>query len=154
MKMHGNSKYTPEIAQEIANLLASNHTLKEIQESVSIDQRTICRWIVDNEEFAGMCTRARVSQAEVIADEILQTIRDVKTAELDPDRARVMLSSMQWLASKRNPKVFGDRQILAGDAENPINLLAARLDAAVKQSETPKMIDVTPAAPDDGSDLV
>jgi hypothetical protein len=38
------------------------------------------------------------------------------------------MEARKWLAAKYLPRVYGDRQILAGDAENPVEI---KQDASV-----------------------
>jgi transposase-like protein len=147
--MHGNSKYTPEIAESIASMFAQNISIKLIANDIGVSPGTIYKWMYENQSFGDLIARARMPQAEVIREKIAETGEKVLTGDIDPNAANVALKTMQWLASKANPKVYGDRQILAGDAENPLQMLAVRLDQAIAKSEALeqsefKMIDVTP----------
>lgn len=155
--MHGNSKYTPEIAEYICTSLVNGKSLKEICEQEGIpDRSTILRWTRENEDFAARCGQARIDQADYMDDRILEVANNVEKGDIAPDAARVAISALQWRASKLKPNVYGDRTILAGDRNNPLELLAVRLDRAVTART---MIDVTPIARsisngDDASDLL
>jgi hypothetical protein len=159
---HGNSKYTPELGDEIIELLMQDYTPDKIAPLFKIAASTIYGWMYRNDDFANKYARAKPAQANAIDAKIANTIEKTLEGNLAPDIARVALSGLQWRASKKDPKVYGDRQILAGDAENPLQLLASRLDQAIAKQDKYELqetefIDVTPMTaptPDDGSDLV
>ena len=63
-------------------------------------------------------------QVESWADEIIMTgNRD----DLEPHDKRVRCDNLKWLLSKLAPKKFGERLLLAGDAESPIQHLHAQV---------------------------
>ena len=96
---------------------------------------TVYRWLQKLEDFRNMYTRAKEDQADTLADEI-QDISDEKpmmtivtddesVEKLDPvgiNRNRLRIDARKWIAAKLKPRKYGDRQILAGDAENPLEI--------------------------------
>jgi hypothetical protein len=53
------------------------------------------------------------------ADEIVDIAnRD----DLDPHDKRVRIDTLKWLCSKLVPRRYGDRLLVAGEAENPIQV--------------------------------
>lgn len=148
-------KYNETLGQEIADLIAENYTLREICDMEGMPNKsTILRWAAKFEDFATKCAHARLLQADMIVDEMADIIEKVGKGTLSPEQGRVILSGKQWIASKKNPKSYGDKMTLAGDAENPLFALGKRLDAI--QDQQHNVIDVTPAPsalPAPGSDL-
>lgn len=137
-------KYSPELGQEIADLIAENYTLRDIAAMEGMPPRsTITSWAIKHVEFSAKCARAREMQADVIVDEMNETLESVKKGKLSPEQGRVILSGNQWIAAKKRPKVYGDKMTLAGDADNPLFALGKRLDAIQQQEKG--LIDVTPA---------
>lgn len=115
------SSYTPAIAAVICERLAAGESMRAICETEGIpDRKTVLRWLQSNPEFATKCARAWDMQADTLADQQLEVANQVLSGEIDPQAGKVAVSVMQWLASKRAPKRYGDRLELAGDRENPI----------------------------------
>lgn len=151
------SEFTPEIGFLICEGVTKGKSLPTLCDELEIGVSTIFQWMEKHQNFAEEYTRAREAKADVFAEQATE-IADNET--LSPESRRVRIQSRQWFASKIKPKVYGDKTILSGDAENPIVVLAARLDD-IAQRKREAMIDVTPGAvpahalpADDGSDLV
>jgi len=66
-------------------------------------------------------------QVEAWADEIvLIANRD----DLDAHDKRVRIDTLKWLCSKLVPRRYGDRLLVAGDAENPVQLMHQQVSLA------------------------
>ena len=76
------------------------------------DHSTIWRWIHAEEEFRDRYARAIQTRAINHAEEISETIQQVKRGEIPPDVGRVVVDGMKWVASRLLPKVYGDKQIV------------------------------------------
>lgn len=93
-------------------------------------------WIIKNKDFSNMYARAREDQADTYSDQIVDigeeipmmviTDEDGKvTKRIDPagvNRNRLRVDARKWVAAKLKPKKYGDRQILAGDPEAPVEI--------------------------------
>lgn len=95
-------------------------------------------WLIRHKEFAEMYTRAREDQADALADEIVEIAdeqpelvqvydKDGKLVEVKIDSAllawqRNRMDARKWTAAKLKPRKYGERQILAGDADNPLEV--------------------------------
>lgn len=139
------SEYTPEIGAKICKAIANGSTLIKAAESVGYAFFTVARWSEKYPDFNVAYSQARETQAETLADQIVALADD---ESLPPESRRIRVEARKWVASKLKPKRYGDRTILAGDKDNPLELLAVRLDTAIASR---KMIDVTPR---DDSDLL
>lgn len=131
-------------------MTAIGNSLVAVSNELKISYNTLQSWVYDNESLVRDYQRAREMQADWYAQEILTTARD---ETLTPESRRVQVEALKWTAAKLKPRVYGDKTILSNDPENPVSLLAIRLDEAIKKKDEPLMIDVTPLV-DDGSDLV
>lgn len=68
--------------------------------------RTVYRWLRTEDEFCQNYTRAKEDQADYLAEECLE-IAD--STEFEPQDKRIRVDIRKWLASKFQPKKYGDR---------------------------------------------
>lgn len=147
--------YTPEVADEVCRRIAEGHTLREIARTPGMPSMpTIIRWAnEDREGFAERYARAREIGWEVMAEDLVEISDDAtndwmkrrkEDGSIDTvlnaehvNRSRLRADTRKWLLSKRLPKTFGDRQVIAGDPDAPLipadtNRAAALLAKAAK----------------------
>jgi hypothetical protein len=110
----------------------------------------IYEWMARDPDLSGAIARARDIGADAIAEEALEILDTpperilTKTGEVidsgyvtwQRNRAELRLK----LLAKWNPKKYGDRQIIAGDKENPLELKVdtSVFDAVLKNIELTK----------------
>jgi hypothetical protein len=100
------SSFTQEMAEHICERLAEGESLRSIcRDDYFPRQSTVFRWLATNEGFREQYVRARETQADAIADEIL----DIADEAEDAAKARVQIDARKWLAGKLRPKVYGDK---------------------------------------------
>lgn len=139
--MSKDSSYTVEKADAFCELLSTDMSERAICAMSDMpDRRTLGRWREEHPEFAAKCARAREAQADYLADEMAEIEGKTLRGEVEAAAARCVLSSKQWRASKLSPKRYGDRTILAGDAEAPLHGLTdeqvdAKLAALLAKNE-------------------
>lgn len=130
--MSRNTNYTPELANKICELIAEDNTYEQIAAREGMPSKaTIIRWLGLHDDFETKCARARQIQADSIDDRIGNVIDKTEKGTLTPDVARVVLSGLQWRASKKDPKKYGDKQDLniTGKLESvPDDKLDARIN--------------------------
>jgi hypothetical protein len=68
-------------------------------------------------EWAEQYARARAIGDEAMAEDI-QAISD--DDDLKPDDKRVRIDARKWLLAKRQPKKYGDKQLVGSDPDNPL----------------------------------
>lgn len=164
------SKYTPEIAQEMCNLLAEGIPLREICRREGFPAwRTVYDWMYRDDQavaagggvgLSASIARAReigydalAEQCLMIADTPQMGRRTVYSsgAEEDEDsmtvteedmlgHRKLQIETRLKLLAKWDPKRFGDRVQLAGDADQPIKIQAetqaeAMFEALLKNIE-------------------
>lgn len=102
------SKYSDALADDICELIMSGKTLVGIAALEGFPSpATICRWLNEKPEFENKCARARLMQAELMDQRILDVADD--TDEDNFQANRVKIAAYQWRASKLAPKRFGDK---------------------------------------------
>ncbi len=116
------SEYNIKICNEICERIVLGEHIKPILDS---DDKfptfpTWCKWKREHDELFNLYTRSIQDKAEMLIFEINQTMQDVRTGTLDASQGRLIIDTYKWMASKFYPKMFGDKTIHSGDADNPI----------------------------------
>lgn len=128
------SSYTKEKAAEICARLVNGESLRAICRDDNMpDVKTVYLWMAQNETFLQQYTKAKEDQADTLQEDILdiadtepmQVVDDKGVARIDSAHVnwmRLRIDSRKWIASKLKPKKYGERQILAGDADSPVEV--------------------------------
>lgn len=120
------SDYTPELATLICEMVAEGLPLREITSTEGIpDKATIFRWMLKHDDFRDNYARAKDTQAEHMAEELLEIADDGTNDWMErnagngqtitvPDqehinRSRLRVDTRKWLMSKMAPKKYGDK---------------------------------------------
>lgn len=130
------SIYTPELAGQVCNVIATTPcSLRKMREMHSFfpDPSTIHQWRKDYSEFSDNYRRAKLIQADILAEEILD-IADDCTAENHP-QAKLRIETRKWIASKLLPKKYGDKCGLEADKEESEQTLAEILAVRARLAE-------------------
>jgi hypothetical protein len=116
------SLYTPELAETICKRISEGESLRAICRDPGMPTEGAVRaWARDNrDEFSSRYRLARELQLEYWADQIVE-IADA--SESDPRDRQVRIDTRKWLMSKLGPRRYGERLLVAGEAENPIRVL-------------------------------
>lgn len=125
-------KYGPETKSIICALIASGKSLTAICKMDGMPHiDTVFTWMLEDAEFSERYTRARETQADVLADEILDIADEAfKDYTVDADgnqvvnqeaiqRSRLRVDARKWIASKLKPKKYGDKLALGGADDLP-----------------------------------
>jgi hypothetical protein len=134
------TRYTPELAAEICRRMAEGESLRGICRDPGMPpEATVRTWSRDDRDgFAAQYHQARLMQIDCWVDEIVETAcRD----DLDPQDKRVRCDAYKWVASKIAPKRFGDRLLVAGDAESPLQMMHQRVDLKALTNEQLKTLE-------------
>ena len=104
---------SPAVAARIFERLADGESLRAVCRDEGMPSRTaVLRWIEVDEAFASAYARARDHQADALDDEMADVMAEVRAGRMDPAAARVLLSGLQWRASKLAPRRYGERLAL------------------------------------------
>ena len=154
------SKYSPAVAQEICEGLAEGTPLREICRRDHMPEwRTVYDWMARDEALSTAIAHARDIGYDKMAEECLQIadtpVEGRKIVETDDGKVmytredmlghrKLQIETRLKLLAKFNPKKYGDRAILAGDADNPlqINIQATEMfDSILKNAEMTRQIE-------------
>jgi hypothetical protein len=129
IRIHGNSTYTPELANYICEQIMLKKALTKICEDPRMPNlHTVVRWLADPKriDFREQYYYARRVAAELYVDEIF-TIADDSSNDWKPkfndkgdlvdyvpdneaiQRSRVRIDARKWYASKMVPRIYGDK---------------------------------------------
>ena len=115
------TRYTRDFADEVCRRLAEGASLREVCRDHGMPESSVRQWVRDNRDnFSVRYQTARVLQVEAWGDLIIEIgNRD----DLDPQEKRVRIDFLKWLMSRIVPKKWGDRLLVAGEADSPIHHL-------------------------------
>ena len=151
------SKYTPEIAAEIVKRLSDGEPLRQICRDEHMPAwQTIYDWMCRDDllgdggvNLSVAIARAREIGQDAIAEEIyremmLEPEREER-GRIDPGYVQLIKARAEIklkLLAKWNPKRYGDRVTMAGDAENPLAVKAdvSIFDAMLKNLEAKRQL--------------
>jgi len=155
------SKYTEEIADKICELVSNGVNLRKVCRMEGMPAwRTIYDWVVAHPDFATRLARARELGYEAIAEEALeisntpvmghkQVMSDKSTYTTVEDmlgHRRLQIETRLKLLAVWDPKKYGNKVQVGGDAENPVKIEAEvqaenLLSAILKNVELKKQAD-------------
>jgi len=133
------SKYTEEIADQICDLVSNGINLRKVCRMEGMPSwRTVYNWVVERPDFASRLTRAREMGYDALAEEALeisntpvmgqkQVMGDKSTYTTVEDmlgHRKLQIETRLKLLACWDPKKYGNKVTMAGDAENPIRLEA------------------------------
>ena len=76
---------------------------------------TVRKWRLDHEGFNAKYARAKLAQADILAEECLEISDDSTQETVTMDKLRI--DTRKWLASKLLPKQYGDKMLLEQKTE-------------------------------------
>jgi hypothetical protein len=132
--------YTPELADLICTRLSEGESLRSICRDPGMPtEGTVRGWALRNHDsFDARYRQARLLQLDAWADEILD-IADQETR--DPRDRQVRVDTRKWLMSKIAPKRYGERLLVAGEAENPLQVLHSQVSVDNLTSQQLDMLE-------------
>jgi hypothetical protein len=118
-----NTSYSPELCGIICDELIAGRSLREIcREPKMPHLSTVRRWVLKYPDFYELYTKARQSQADTLAEDILE-IADSGAGEGDTmvavNRARLQVDARKWLAARMGPKRWGGKLDESEDGPTP-----------------------------------
>src|SRR5690348_14378260 len=114
--------YTPAPADAICRRIAEGESLRAICRDPGMpSQGTVRGWArEDREGFGSRYRLARELQLDHWADVIIDIADE---GGRDPRDRQVRIEARKWVMSKLAPRRYGDRLLVAGEAENPLRVL-------------------------------
>lgn len=127
-------KYTTAIGEAICRRLAMGESLIRICETEGFpDRHTVMHWLFNSdlphhEVFSAMYARAREDQAEYFAEKMRETAADAdEESKNGVNKARLIIDTDKWIASKLKPKKFGDKVDVS--SSEPLKVIISPTDA-------------------------
>jgi hypothetical protein len=130
------SDFNDEIATRICDLLMDGVSMRSICQQDDMPSRTtVFRWMDNNSDFASMYARARMLQADLMDDLILETANACTPATAQADKVKI--AAYQWRASKLMPKLYGDKTEVAVTGANgrPVQSVALVTNDPIEASK-------------------
>lgn len=119
------SSYTEKTGQAICAGLGDGKSLRTVCIELDVPMGTVFRWLEKDAIFREQYTRARDTQADVLAEEIINIADDTKS-DPDANSRRLRADVRKWYAGKIRPKKYGDSsQVdvnLGGQQGNPVEV--------------------------------
>lgn len=109
--------YDQKLADKICERLADGESLRAICRDDDMPTKAaVFRWLEGVQGFADQYARARETQADSLADDIVSIADD---GDLDPNDRRIRIDARKWIAGKMRPKVYGDKVAVGGADDLP-----------------------------------
>jgi hypothetical protein len=161
------SKYTEEIADSICDLVSNGVNLRRVCRMEGMPAwRTVYDWVVARPDFAARLARAREMGFDALAEEALEIsdtprlgAKKVFSSGAGEDDDSMTVTEEDMLGHRKlqietrlkllavwDPKRYGNKVQVGGDAENPIKIEAEvqaenLLNALLKNTELKKQVD-------------
>lgn len=111
-------KYTEELGNFICEIISTSSIgLPKICESYDFlpHHDTVRKWRLEIPNFSAQYARAKLAQADILAEECLEISDNSTSVNYHTDRLRI--DTRKWLASKLLPKQYGDKLLLEEKTE-------------------------------------
>lgn len=132
-------EYTDEITDIICDLIADGKSVRQICVFYKDDNNfpsrsTILRWLNQYPDFEAKCARARTLQGDENFDRTGEVIDKLENGSMLPEVGRVILSGLQWRASKLNSKKYGEKSsIELGGVDGKAIEIKSKTDAELNR---------------------
>lgn len=126
----------------VLRLMRAGSSCFQACKKTGMPHSTFLGWVAADKELADKYARAREDLIEHIAAETLE-IADAEVGFTDTgstdtgavQKQRLQVDTRKWLLSKLAPRKYGDRLIMAGDEDNPVQVKST-LDVKKLSTET------------------
>ncbi len=93
------------------------------------DRKTVRLWRLANAEFFSQYAQARIDQAEVYFDDVIDLSDDTAGDPAEVQSAKLRVDSRKWVLARMDRNLYGDKQAidLGGQPGNPLKTEATTL---------------------------
>ena len=115
------SLYSQELIETIAERLSKGEPMASICRDEGMPHpSTVWDWTQADAAVSQIIARARLAGFDAIAANARETARGKGESTEDVQRDKLIIETDLKLLAKWDPKRYGDRMTLAGDADNPV----------------------------------
>lgn len=115
-----------------------------------VSNGTFYRHLDAHPDDAERYARARETRNDRMAEDTLRVADDLA---IPHEHKRIMVEARKWLLSKLAPKKYGERTVIAGDADNPLAITeVADPKAALLRGLAPKLAGSGTSGEGEGTD--
>ena len=120
------SNYTPELADLICTRLSEGESLRSICRDPGMPtEATVRGWALRNHDgFDARYRQARQLQMDAWADFIVDIADE---SHRDARDRQIRVDTRKWIMSKIAAKRYGDRLVVAGEPENPLQVMHSQV---------------------------
>jgi hypothetical protein len=136
MKSAGELKTEVELQQAILSLVAAGLSLRQARTVCDVEHMQWHRWLKANEELKTEYNLAKEERAEAWADDIMEDAEHANAFNVQAVRLRI--ETKKWLMGKHNQR-YADKQIIAGDPENPLRTISTTMSPKEAQEAYAQM---------------
>lgn len=127
MRPTGGKKHgilTLELMEKICARIATGEALQNIADDEDMPStKTFFYWVNKDDAYAKLYNEALRLRGENFADETSRLSDEARRAPPELTNAyRLAVDTRKWVAARLLPKKWGDRVVIAGDAENPLQV--------------------------------
>jgi len=136
--------WTPEeraaLIEAVFDGMSEGKTLAETVSDYNVTEGTVRRWITQDEDLFWEYLAARALMAQSLAEEALLVARNTSNSTVSSDKLRI--DTLQWAATKMNPREFGDKQLIQQEGKQTIEIRVVEEEPALKalSSSSPKLV--------------
>lgn len=123
MPMVGSSKWEAWKADDTAlddlcTRIEGGESLTAIAQSLDVHVANLTRWIAAETQRSARAREARIASAAIFDEMALAELR-LAADPFELSRAKEVAHHLRWKASKTNPREYGDKVAVGGDADAP-----------------------------------
>lgn len=119
------------VVEAVFDGMSEGKTLAETVEDYNVSAGTVRRWITQDEGLFWEYLAARMLMAQSLAEEALQVARGTSNSTVSSDKLKI--DTLQWAATKMNPREFGDKQLIQQEGKQTVEIRVVE--------EEPKLLD-------------
>ena len=137
--------YTPALSDLICKRVSEGESLRAICRDHGMpSEGTVRGWArEDRDGFGSRYRLARELQLDHWADVIIDIADE---GDRDPRDRQVRIETRKWIMSKLAPRRYGDRLLVAGEAENPLRVLHEQVSVERLSSDQLSALEAFAAA--------
>jgi len=124
------SEYNIELCKEICSEVANGFNIKTVLKSKPEYPtfQTWCNWKRQHNELFDLYIKSIQDKADSVEEELESIYDMLKSKEIDPASANVLIQTLKWKASKYYPKMFGDKTDITSGGEKIQNVSILNID--------------------------